>query len=140
MENNEICPYCKRKMAIYKHTLNRVLVSALKKLNQYSVARLSTIELTHVEINNFSKLKYWGLVEKCNGSEWKITQLGRDFLEGREWLYRQVLTCNDKVVNYDGDLVRVNTVTFELMTKDEFAKNKITITIPKQPDYTGKLF
>jgi uncharacterized protein YjhX (UPF0386 family) len=127
-------------MAIYRHSLNKVLISALKKLNQYGVARLSAIGLTHVEINNFSKLKYWGLVAKCHGNEWKITQLGRDFLEGREWLYRQALTYNDKVVNYEGELVCVNTVTFELMTKDEFAKNRITITIPKQPDYSGKLF
>lgn len=141
MKNNEICPHCHRKMVIYRHSLNSILVSALRKIAPYRVAVLSDAGLTHVEINNFSKLKYWNFVKKIPGSkQWEITQFGYDFLSGKEWVYRCVMTYNDKIVGYDGDLVCVNAVTYELMTREDFAKSGITITIPKQPEYTGKLF
>lgn len=87
------CERCGAKMLKYRHKLNKPMVRALLKI--YSVygenpVRISEVGLTHNQICNFQKLRYWGLVDKFKdnagdrrGGVWFITMKGSLFLENR---------------------------------------------------------
>ena len=52
----EICPHCGQKMVTYRHKLNKVLISALLKLQQAGgKGTVDNLGLTHSEFANMQK-------------------------------------------------------------------------------------
>lgn len=105
------CPTCGSKIKTYRHRLNTGLLSGLKELKRVGgVAKLSEMNLTKNEFNNFQKLQYFGLVKKefLDGeptSRWMLTGLGRLFLDGlapapqwSETLRNSVVNCSPTMV------------------------------------------
>ena len=80
-------------------------------------ASLADLGLTRNQVDNFQKLRYWGLVEKVHREDgtrvagvWRVTREGYAFLSGRRvyravWTYRGEFECAD-----DEDGFRVPTV------------------------------
>ncbi len=83
------CLSCGAKTVYYRHTLSKALMDGLYKLYRLGGQRnLAELNLTRNQWDNFQKLRYWCLVEKCfddNGKrirgQWRITKFGYDFLE-----------------------------------------------------------
>ncbi len=77
----EHCHECGAKKVIYRHRLNKGLVTGLRALyDDGGVAKLSALNLTVSQHNNFQKLQYWDLIEKYGKSRWKITAFGLRFI------------------------------------------------------------
>ena len=98
--NVKICPHCGRKIADYKHTLNKTLIAALAKLNAMGGrGTLKKLKLSNTRFSNFQKLRYFGLI--CHTKikyEWQITKLGVEFLQGRKAISHFVITRNAIVI------------------------------------------
>ena len=103
----ERCPQCGSKIIRYKHVLNKSLVDALNILARIGKpANIAQINLTHNQICNFAKLRYWGLVRKENeNGAWAVTMRGYGFLAGYESLPRYVISYRGQTFGYDGELV-----------------------------------
>jgi len=107
------CPFCSAKMVEYKHSINAMVIDALRRLSDAGgVANISQIGLTSNQRNNFQKLRYWDLVEKHHdkdgervGGWWKITRKGIGFLCGAILIQKYVWTYRNERVRYDGVLV-----------------------------------
>lgn len=105
---NDKCPHCGATIRYYQHLLNKPMVSALYRLSEHGgEANISGIGLSHPQICNFAKLKYWELVTPRHDGVWAITHWGRMFLAGREAVPRRVVTFRGSRVKYEGELVTI---------------------------------
>ncbi|MFC4089326.1 hypothetical protein [Micromonospora sp. GCM10011541] len=90
-----------------KYTITQsAYLTALAKLGRIgSPATREDIRLTNVEYSNFRKLTYWELIEEVQPGKWALTQLGKDFIEGRVRVPRHAYALAGNVVRFDGELV-----------------------------------
>ena len=58
-DESSVCPTCGRKIAKYTHSLNVGMVRALAELERHGSANIARIGLSHSQIANFNKLRYW---------------------------------------------------------------------------------
>lgn len=101
----EVCPHCKAKMKEYHHTLNANLIGALIKFVQHGKpAKVSDLELSVNQHNNFQKLQYWGFIKKELDGKWHLQQLALDFFAGSP-VNRGVWTYRGSVKRFDDDPV-----------------------------------
>lgn len=107
-KKKELCFLCGASMMKYKHALNKGLAAALLALYKFGKAtNISKIGLTHNQICNFQKLKYWDLVRKVgdkggNSGCWDITDKGIDFINGQILLQKNVWTFRGDPLEFDG--------------------------------------
>ncbi len=136
-----VCPHCGGLVAKYPHFLSKTLALALAKIHNYGQANITRIDLTHTQINNFGKLRYWGLVERVHDQAgwWRITPAGRDFLSGRLQVYRCVWTFRNERERFDGELITIHDVLPGYATRKDFAVSRENVEQP--PAWKdGKLF
>ena len=119
------CPHCSAKIITYSHKLNKPLCSALvrcfmTKFNNPFALR--EINLSHAQMCNFQKLKYWGLVMP-DPLGWKITFLGEQFVKGNQSCFAKVKTYRDKVVDFEGDMIKINEVIDGYEWKTNYLEN-----------------
>ena len=103
----KICSCCGQRMPRkYSHSLNRPLCEALVELyvSPDHTGVISKLNINHSQINNFHKLRYWGLVERAKFGlhEWKVTELGELFIRGETHLPSCVYTVNNERVATGG--------------------------------------
>ena len=83
------CPACDQSVTAYTHHLNAPLALAFVRLvEHYFEARRPVninqeIGLDHAQICNFTKLRYFGLVDLIHGHGWVPSTFGIAFYEGR---------------------------------------------------------
>lgn len=99
------------------------MVSALYRLQQSGgEANITGIGLSHAQICNFAKLKYWELVTPRHDGVWAITHRGMMFLSGHEAVPRHVVTFRGSRVKYESELVTVaDYLPAEYQRRAEFA-------------------
>jgi len=105
MKYNDICEHCGHSMTAYIHHLNSQLIDALSKLcDKYYMTEKyyhpTDLDLTHVQINNFQKLQYFGLVDHSPDG-WKPTEKGMGFVRGKCVVYDRVATFGREVLKND---------------------------------------
>ena len=85
------CESCGHTLREYRHSLNKGLVQALQKLATKGEAKLSDLNLTVNQHNNFQKLQYWGLIEKKFLDGIRVGEFGGLLFRGGRFLmeYRQ---------------------------------------------------
>lgn len=99
------CPCCgKTYNTVYKRRIYKSLVTGLRNLVRRNNVTSS--------LSDFSKLRYWGLIEPTtNKGHWRITQDGRDFLDGTLEIPEYVIVQNNAVLGYSKDKVSVYEIT-----------------------------
>jgi hypothetical protein len=122
------CPTCGRPFRIWKHRLTPGLVSALIKfragvqyygrndLHLHNDMKIpgSPFCLTDFEWNNFSKLRFHGLVAKVRKDgkhqvgRWLLTERGAQFLRGEITVPTFAETQNNRVVGHSGPPLHIN--------------------------------
>lgn len=122
----EYCETCGAKLISYWHNINRPLCSALirvylkAKNNPFKITDL----LSHNQICNFQKLKYWNLVEKAPAEGyWIITHLGRDFIKGEIVISRKVKTFRGKAIEFSAEAIKISDVIEGYQLKQDYLKN-----------------
>jgi hypothetical protein len=105
------CPCCGQFVKLYHRRLNRGMAWSLIQIYKY-FQQEGCEEWLHVEhhlkrnplASDFTKLAYWDVIEEYGGVRddgskrvglWKITQLGKDFVEGKILLPSHVFLYND---------------------------------------------
>ena len=131
----QICPHCKAIMKVYSHKLNRPLAQALFRLATRPNGRgsISHIGLTHSQICNFHKLRYWELVEKIEGGVWQVTNFGRMFLENTYPVYERVLSYRGKLSSVDKNSKQVkfsDYLDFKYERREDYVQNSTGILFP----------
>lgn len=111
------CPCCDRWGKAYSRPLNSTMVEALMWMVQVSepgeyIDTANTADRKFVRSNQFSTLKFWGFVEaKANekGQQasgiWRATPRGRRFVANKARARLRIVTYNDSLLRYDGELV-----------------------------------
>lgn len=116
------CPCCGRHSQMYKRYLHH---NAAKKLVQLYRLGGGGVEYVHTSnlidegetgAGDFSKAKYWGLIEEAENNwehkrtsgNWRLTHKGIDFVIGRITIPRQVLIFDDRVFGFSEDHVDIH--------------------------------
>lgn len=121
------CPCCGQDCKLYERKLNSGMARALISL-YHACARGDVGAFHHfyevknragVKGNDYGFLKWWKLVEKAprdpedtkrrtNGL-WRITELGRDFVEGRKSMPRHALCFDDTFYGFTQEVTDIGT-------------------------------
>jgi hypothetical protein len=113
MKEKATCPHCDAKMVEYKHSFSNALAIGLWRLYLANAdVNIKNLQLTRNQWDNFQKLRYWGLVApayrtagtRLNGV-WKITDLGKAFVEKATSIQKSVWTYRGQPVRFEGDTV-----------------------------------
>lgn len=114
-----ICPCCNQHVRLYKHKLNAKQCQALIQLyhdcKQIEYVHVNQIEVHHQIQGSFAKLEHWQLIEKKpieaedkkNSGMWKITEIGKKFVELKKNVPSHVLILNGTRRGYDGDRISI---------------------------------
>ena len=93
MKSQTTCPCCGHKVTSFTHALNSGLGRAFVAMVEAYLATSRPInintelELTHNQIANFQKLRYFGLVKSIERLGWVPTTLGLAFYYGEVKIY-----------------------------------------------------
>ena len=130
------CPTCGAKIVRYRHTMNRGLVEGLVALAEAGgEASLADLGLTRNQVDNFQKLRYWGLVEKVHRDDgtrvagvWRVTHHGYRFLVGDRvpravWTYRGECTGMDFIAG----TVEARSVAPGYQYREEYARRALPV-------------
>ena len=112
MKYQETCECCGGKVTAYTHQINKSLASALRQLVKFyqdsqideriagmSCSLQKDLNLTHNQLANFQKLKYFGLVTNTGLSgKWLPTELGIKFIAGEAKVLTPVATLGGQVL------------------------------------------
>lgn len=111
------CPCCGQWVKLYKRKLNSGMARVL--IHIYHIDKTKTDDFHWIKITEevlarganpatmeYSKLKYWDLLEERgdagvdtkSAGYWRITKLGRDFVEGKVTLPRYVFIYDNKLL------------------------------------------
>ena len=114
------CPCCKRYAQIYKRRIHATVAYQLIKLLSLGgfsnyVHTNKLVPANQSSIGDFSKAKYFGLIEeKANADSskrtsgyWKLTNLGMDFVRGFEKIPSYVLIFDDCVIEFDDEMISI---------------------------------
>lgn len=119
-------------MVEYKHSLTKKQVRPLAKLANRGGGPLmlaDDLNLPRSEYTNFSKLAYWGLVEKCDnkerGGKWKVTPKGWQFVRGEIRLRRTVWSYRGEIVRTEGPEVGITEVTGGWQYRPQYAREAV---------------
>jgi len=116
------CPLCGQYAKVYRRKLNSTMAVMLVKLYKHHKAN-SFAEFYHISEflgsgntgGDFSKLRYWNLVEphenedesKKTSGMWKLTWKGRMFAEGACGIPSHVDLYNGELLGFSGDPVYI---------------------------------
>ena len=122
-ENGTNCPCCTQRVQLYKHKLNSTMTRSLIAL--YWLDRHKPNEWHHVSEfekwrggyggGQFAKVKHWGFAidqdnddpAKRTSGQWKITQKGRDFVEGQITVPAKVRLFDSKFYGHEGNHINI---------------------------------
>ena len=119
-----VCPVCDQSVKLYKRNLNRGMASLLLEI--FKAARAQDAEYLHVSRHflelkdnavgrEYSKLRFWGLLEEEPGERqngngtgrWRVTPKGEAFIKGRVSVPRCALVFNNQLIGYDDEGDRI---------------------------------
>ena len=114
------CPCCGRYAQVYSRRIHKTIAQKLVHLHRLGGAQayVHTSNLVfagEAGVGDFSKAKYWGLIEeaknenigKRNSGHWKLTQKGIDFVQGRITIPARAIVFDDRVLDFAGEQVSI---------------------------------
>lgn len=136
------CAHCGATTMQYKHGMAHGLAAILIKFAEehmrqkrmHPTGRVGKVEvckvgLTRNEGGNYSKLRYWNLIEKVGGAEkggdWCVTEKAFQFLRGEITLPHHAWTYRAEVQRYDGGEIHINDVMLGYKIRPEYAREAI---------------
>lgn len=111
-----VCPACGQNTLDHRHTLTRPIAEGLLRLFHAGggPAKISDLMSSRSMLDNFQKLRYWGLVEQSRDADgrrldgqWNITPLGEQFCLGEVAVFRRVWTYLGTFLEHDESSGRV---------------------------------
>lgn len=114
------CPCCDQSAKIYPRTISGTMAKQLAILyrrNGWTYYRDLATDHPSGD-KDYGKLHYWGLADGDGSANWRITDLGRQFVEGAVEMPRVAKVYNGEVVGWSDDYVTFADCTdgFDLAT------------------------
>lgn len=115
--NNRTCPHCSQKINLSRLIMGKKFARELMNLYHGGQEKYQHYEKWKVGAsNNYSKLKYWGLIDeqpnndpKRTGSgHWRLTYSGVQFVQGEITIPKSIFIYNDTVVEIEGNTARIS--------------------------------
>jgi len=113
-EGKTKCPCCNRAMKAFGYSLNENLIEYAGFIYDHCKYQKNDMFLSkhvspdHKFLSQFQKLKPFGIIRRQKKSSyWKLTRLGKQFMEGRAALPEKVWVFNDEVVLESDEQVNV---------------------------------
>ena len=135
---NSKCPVCSSIIKLHRHNLSKGLVDILRKMPRSVDFEISKIGLTHSEITNAHKLKYWNFIEKREKYYWRVTTDAIDFISGKLQVPGVVYTIKGKINHVSELCISVNDVYCEINNRDYYVENSKQII--HDSEKSGRLF
>ncbi len=133
---SERCPHCQQIVMVRRRSIRGELIQALYQaycLNAGAAGfRVSDLKgLTRGGYADFTKLKYWDLIEPVKGEErWVVTNVGKNYLLGYLRLPKYRWIFNDKVqrdpVEEPNPMISVYQIKDSGITREEVNAASIT--------------
>lgn len=113
------CPCCGQFVKLYNRKLHTVMALMLIKLYKLGEGyhHIRDFIVTPTGTNDFSKLRYWGLVAEMPKDEsdsskrtsgfWAVTTKGTDFVHGKQSVPSHVQLFNSKKYGFTGDQITI---------------------------------
>lgn len=102
-----------------KYTMNKTLLRALAKLAKNPRKKASQIGLTKSEYSVYTKLKFWGFIERMDDGFWIVTTSGHDFLNGKSRVVKEITYFRNRIVESSG-FVTVDTILDSVESKQKY--------------------
>lgn len=127
ISNGAICPCCGRYTKIYRRKINSGMAKFLKalyNLNQinqksYSASYVLKTMVSPANSLDYGVLVHFGLIKKVCANQYEITQLGKEFVEGKSPAPKYVYVQNNVLVDKSGKCY------FKDAQKEKFTKENI---------------
>lgn len=150
-KRKEVCDRCGQTISPYRVTATPLLVDTEIKFRQAVIDKGENsvnltkdmkgkpYQLTWNERNNFSRLRFLGLVAKDdnNKSHWLLTKKGADFLNGKGSIRLWVTVWNNRIIDRSEEIVLVKdvigTTPYLEQIDDIVYANPIPLSEPKNP-------
>lgn len=120
------CDCCGAKTVKYKHTMNKWMADSLHKLFLAGGRdHIRNLGLSHTQMNNFQKLKYWKLVEQVAADGewvkgvWSVTDHGNNFITRGAMITKSVWTYRNRFVSFEGPAVFFREIHDEKVKQSE---------------------
>ena len=115
----------------YKHGLSKGLCRSLIQIaiafKDTKAHEIKDMGLDYNHRCNFQKLRYWRLVEKVGeqtgkGGLWRITETGKEFIQGKISLPKFVWTFRGVIARYEGEYITIFDVTDGWKSRSQYAQ------------------
>jgi len=118
-EEGTKCPCCGQNVKLYKRKLGSVMARCLIKMynstSKWMHVRDIVKGISDTGTNDFSKLKYWGMIEeqentdtrKRNSGYWKLTHKGELFVVGRETVPSHAHIYNTRLMGWSDTQISI---------------------------------
>lgn len=119
--NKMTCPCCKRYAQVYRrklhHTVAWQLITLFKKGGDTKYVHVRDLVTRGMSgAGDFTKAKYWGLIQECPVEEdgkkssgfWRLTEAGSLFVRGILPIRKTLLVYDDKVIGDSDGVVYIN--------------------------------
>ena len=132
--SDTICETCGAKVVEYRHGLSKNLVRVLYIIAQGGkvgeTVSMSDLKLSYSQRCNSQKLRYWYLIEKVHdqdskGGDWRVTQRGSDFLQGKLSVATHVWTFRGDTVRFEGRYRYIEETTGGWKWRPDYAREAI---------------
>jgi len=111
---SKCCPTCGRYAKIYRRSLHCSVALQLIRLHNLGgidayVSASRLIPPGNTGVGDFTKAKYWSLIEHSegDGSMWRLTFNGLMFVRGNARIQKYAMVYDDRVQGFDGDPVTI---------------------------------
>ena len=102
-----------------KYTLNKTLLRCLAKMYKNKGKKARDMGMTKSEFANYTKLKFWGFIDKLDDGLWVVKNSGIDFLHNRIRTAKEITYFRNKVVESEG-LVRADEILDSAESKQKY--------------------
>lgn len=127
-----VCPACSQNTLDHRHTLTKPIANGLLRVFYAGggPVRISELMTNRSMLDNFQKLRYWGLAEQAPGPDggrtegyWRTTGLGDQFCRAEVRVPRRVWTYQGDFLEFDDedDLVRIDALQPGYLNRDDYA-------------------
>ena len=130
------CPCCNQFVKVYRRALNSTMAYMLILLERNTHDWIHCQQFFHdlqesrsnFSTGDFVKLRYWGLIEKCEGKRedgsnrngyCRITEEGIDFVHNKLQIRSHAMIYNNQCLRLDGDYVDIKDCLKKKFNYDE---------------------
>lgn len=116
------CPCCSQLAKLYQRTIYASMAKDLIEIYRRNEA-VYLPSISSAKGGDIAKLRHWELIEEIDGDEdkrlWRITQLGRDFVERKTKVPKYARLYNNVFIELGGEPVDIDAVLGKKFDYDE---------------------